>query len=88
MILRRIGAVLLGLIIAIVIVQIVEFGRSAIPAYIVGAILLCGGIGSALLIPQQTWFSAASFVGYIVATLIGVRLAAPRPAYPQAPRPA
>ena len=127
MILRRIGAVLLGLVIAVAIVQMAELGvhqvypppahmkdmnavkayvasmpmppmllvlagwligtllgtwttakvgRSAIPAYILGAVLLCGGIANAFIVPQPIWFSIASFVIFIVATLIAVRLAA------------
>jgi hypothetical protein len=138
MILRRIGAVLLGLVIAIAIVQIAELGvhgmyppppgtnmhdmnaikayvasmpvaplllvlagwlvgtllgtwvaartgRSAVPAYVVGALLLCGGIANSFLIPQPVWFSIASLVIYIGGTLIAVRVASPPPAAASAP---
>jgi hypothetical protein len=128
LILRRIGAVLLGLVIAVAIVQIAELGvhamhppppgtdmhdmkqvkayvaslpvtpmllvlggwlvgtllgtwiaakvgRIAVPAYIVGAVLLCGGIVNAFIIPQPVWFSIASFVVYIAATFAGIAIA-------------
>ena len=130
MILRRIGAVLVGLIVAVVIVQIAEFGvhamyppppgynmrdmnamkafvaklptpafilvlagwliatligtwlaakigRTAVTGYVVGALLLCGGIANAFIIPQPAWFSIASFVIYIVMTIIGAMLGSP-----------
>ncbi len=130
MILRRIGAVVLGVILAVAIVQIAEWivhemyppppgynmrdmnqvkkfvaglpvtamvlvlagwlvatvagtfvaskiGRSVVLGYIVGALLLCGGIANAFLIPQPVWFSAASFVIYIVMTIAGSRLGQP-----------
>lgn len=63
-------------------------GRSAIPAYVVGAILLCAGIANAFIIPQPMWFSIASFVVYIGGTLIAVRLVAPQRASPPALPPA
>jgi hypothetical protein len=63
-------------------------GRSAIPAFVVGAILLCAGIANAFIIPQPMWFSIASFAIYIAGTFIAVRLAALRPASPQALPPA
>jgi hypothetical protein len=48
-----------------------------IPAYIVGALLLCAGIANAFMIPQPVWFSIASFVIYIGATWVGARSGAP-----------
>ena len=51
-----------------------RLGGSAIPAYVVGAILLAAGIGNAFMIPQPAWFSAVSIVGYVVMTLVGARL--------------
>jgi hypothetical protein len=141
MMLRRIGAVLLGLVIAVVMVQIAELGvhvmyppppgtnmhdmnaikayvasmpmaplllvlagwlfgtllgtwvaakvgRSAVPAYVVGVLLLCGGIANSFIIPQPVWFSIASLAIYIGGTLIAVRLASPQPAATPAPPPA
>ena len=48
-----------------------------IPGYVVGALLLCGGIANAFMIPQPVWFSVASFVIYIGATWVGARAGAP-----------
>ncbi|HEV7429194.1 MAG TPA: hypothetical protein VGQ46_22800 [Thermoanaerobaculia bacterium] len=48
-----------------------------IPAYIVGALLLCARIANAFMIPQPVWFSIASFVIYIGATWIGAKAGAP-----------
>ena len=52
-------------------------GRSRVPAYIVGALLFVAGIVNAFTIPQPVWFSAVSFVVYIVGTMIGGRIAVP-----------
>jgi hypothetical protein len=52
-------------------------GRSRVPAYVVGALLLVAGIVNAFIIPQPVWFSAVSFVVYIVGTMIGGRIAVP-----------
>ena len=46
-------------------------------AYIVGALLLCGGIVNAFMIPQPLWFSMASFAIYVVATIAGAMLGWP-----------
>ena len=133
MILRRIGAVVLGVILAVGIVQVVEvighkmyppppgynmhdmnnvkkyvaslpvtvlvvvlagwlvgtlvgafaaakIGRSPVPGYIVGVLLVIGGIANVLMIPQPLWFSIASFVIYIGGTIAGSH--AGRPAVP------
>ena len=141
MILRRLAAVLLGLVIAVAIVQLAEVGvhqmyppppglsmkdmnaikayvesmpmppmllvlagwligtllgtwaaakvgRSAIPAYVVGALLLCAGIANSFIIPQPLWFSIASFAIYIGATVIAARLASLPPTAALAPPPA
>jgi hypothetical protein len=55
-----------------------KVARSAIAAYILGALLLCAGIANAFMIPQPVWFSIASFVIYIGATLAGARAGMPR----------
>ncbi|MGA8806879.1 MAG: hypothetical protein WB973_03305 [Thermoanaerobaculia bacterium] len=47
-----------------------------IPAYIVGALLLCAGIANAFMIPQPVWFSIASIVIYLGATWVGARAGA------------
>lgn len=53
-----------------------KIGRSSVPAYIVGALLLCAGIANAMMIPQPLWFSIASIAIYIVMTFAGAQLAA------------
>jgi hypothetical protein len=47
-------------------------------AYVLGTLLFVAGIMNAITIPQPVWFSAASFAIYVIGTLIGARLAAPR----------
>jgi hypothetical protein len=51
-----------------------RIGRSAVPAYVLGVILLAGGIMNSIVIPQPVWFSAASFVIYIGMTFAGAAL--------------
>jgi hypothetical protein len=53
-------------------------GKSRVPAYVVGALLLGAGVYNALVIPQPVWFSAVSLVIYIVGAMIGARIAVPR----------
>lgn len=53
-------------------------GKSRVPAYVVGALLLCAGVYNALAIPQPVWFSAVSLVIYIVGAMIGARIAVPK----------
>jgi hypothetical protein len=55
-----------------------KIARSPIAGFIVGALLLAAGIANAIMIPQPLWFSIASFVIYIGATLVGVRAGMPR----------
>jgi uncharacterized membrane protein (DUF485 family) len=50
---------------------------TAVPGYIVGALLLCAGIANAFMIPQPLWFSIASIVIYIGSTWVGARAGAP-----------
>jgi ABC-type transport system involved in multi-copper enzyme maturation permease subunit len=52
--------------------------KSRQPAYVLGTLLFAGGIYNAVKIPQPVWFSVASFAIYIIATMVGARLAAPR----------
>jgi ABC-type xylose transport system permease subunit len=54
-----------------------KIGRSRIPAYILGALLLCAGIANAVIIPQPLWFSALSFAIFIAVPFVGVALAKP-----------
>ncbi|HEX9459860.1 MAG TPA: hypothetical protein VGA84_11975 [Thermoanaerobaculia bacterium] len=50
-----------------------KIARGPIAAFVVGALLLAAGIVNAFMIPQPVWFSIASFVIYIGATLVGAR---------------
>jgi hypothetical protein len=128
---RRIGAVIVGIIVAVLIVQIAELivhylyppppgynmrdmnqvkkfvatlpllamvlvligwaigtvvgtflaakiGRSPAPAYVIGGLLLIGGIANAAVIPQPIWFSVLSFIIYIGGTIIGATSGARR----------
>ena len=53
-----------------------RIGRSRVPGYVVGGLLLAAGIANAVLIPQPIWFSIVSFVVYIGMTLLGARVGA------------
>jgi hypothetical protein len=59
-----------------------RIGRNAVPAYVLGAILLAGGMVNSIIIPQPVWFSAVSFIIYITMPILGWRLG--RPAVPSA----
>jgi hypothetical protein len=56
-----------------------KMAQTSITGYIVGGILLMAGIANAFIIPQPIWFSIASIVIYIGATLVGARAGAVRP---------
>lgn len=53
-----------------------RIGGSVAEGYVLTLVLLCAGIMNAVMIPQPMWFSAASFVIYVVAGVLGTRLAA------------
>jgi hypothetical protein len=55
-----------------------KIAHGPIAGFIVGALLLAAGIANSIMIPQPVWFSIASFVIYIGATLVGVRAGMPR----------
>jgi hypothetical protein len=57
-----------------------KIARGPIAGFIVGALLLAAGIANAIMIPQPKWFSIASFVIYISATLVGTRAGMPHAA--------
>jgi hypothetical protein len=57
-----------------------RIGRTAVTAYVVGALLFCAGIYNAIALPQPVWYSIALQIIYIGATLIAARLGAPQPA--------
>jgi len=54
-----------------------KIGRSRVPAYVVGVLLLCGGIANSFIIPQPVWFTAASVVIFIAVPFAGVAMAKP-----------
>src|SRR5437870_1204660 len=51
-----------------------RIGRSVVPAYVLGVVVLAGGINNAIQIPQPPWFTTASFVIFIGMTIFGARL--------------
>ncbi len=53
-----------------------KISHSAITGFVVGALLLCGGIANAIMLPQPVWYSIASFVIYFSATWVGARMGA------------
>jgi hypothetical protein len=55
-----------------------KIAGTRVPGYVLGAILLAGGIANSIIIPQPLWFSIVSFVIYIGGTFAGVALARPR----------
>jgi hypothetical protein len=50
-----------------------KIARNPLAGYIVGTLLLAGGVFNAFKIPQPVWFSIVSFVIYIGATFVGAR---------------
>lgn len=54
-----------------------KIGRSRIPAYMVGVLLLCGGIANSIIIPQPLWFTAVSILIFIAVPFAGMALAKP-----------
>ena len=66
----------LGTFAGAVVAALISPGRSATPAYIVGALFLLGGIVNAFLIPAPVWFVAVDlFLAYLPAAWLGVYLA-------------
>ncbi len=51
--------------------------KSAVPAYVVGAFFLLGGIANVVLLPSPVWFSAVDLLAaYLPAAWLGQTLAA------------
>lgn len=50
-----------------------KIARNPVAGYVVGALLLTAGVVNAIKIPQPVWFSIASFVIYVGATIVGAR---------------
>lgn len=57
-----------------------RIGWSTVPGYVTGALLLAGGVANASMIPQPSWLTAAPMIAYVVMTIAGTRLGAPRAA--------
>jgi len=54
-----------------------KIGRSRVPAYVVGVLLLCAGIANSFLIPQPVWFTAVSIVIFVATPFAGIAMAKP-----------
>lgn len=54
-----------------------KIGRSRVPAYVVGVLLLGGGIANAFIIPQPAWFTAVSVVIFLAVPFAGIAMAKP-----------
>lgn len=54
-----------------------KIGRSRLPAYIVGVLLLCGGIANSFIIPQPVWFTAVSILIFLAVPFAGIAWAKP-----------
>ncbi len=51
-------------------------GTSAVPAYVVGALFLLGGIANVFMLPAPVWFSAADLLlAYLPAAWLGQTIA-------------
>jgi len=58
-----------------------KIGRSRVPAYFIGVLLLVAEVVSTFVIPQPLWFVVVVLAVYIGATIAGARLGAkPTPA--------
>lgn len=54
-----------------------KIGRGRVPAYVLGVILLCAGIGNSFVIPQPVWFTLVSLVIFVAGTFAGTAMAKP-----------
>lgn len=54
-----------------------KIGRSRVPAYVLGGILLCAGIVNSIIIPQPVWFTAVSIVIFLAVPFAGIAMAKP-----------
>jgi hypothetical protein len=54
-----------------------KIGRSPVPAYIVGALLLAGGVGNAVMLPQPVWFDAVALLIFVTIPFTGIAMAKP-----------
>jgi hypothetical protein len=54
-----------------------KIGRSRVPAYVVGALLLCGGIANIVMLPQPAWFDAVALLIFVAMPFAGIAMAKP-----------
>jgi len=54
-----------------------RIGRSRVPAYFIGVLLLIAGVVNAIVIPQPMWFSVASLFVYGTMTIAGAAAGKP-----------
>ncbi len=66
---------LLGILVATFLAS--RIGRSRVPAYVIGALVLVAGAFQVAMIPEPLWYSVAMFVAYLGGTLAGARLGWP-----------
>jgi hypothetical protein len=58
-----------------------KIGRSRVPAYVVGVLLLCGGIMNIAMLPQPVWFDVVALLIFVAMPFAGIAMAKPpRPA--------
>ena len=78
----------LGTLVGAAVAALMTPGRSAGPAWAVGALFLLGGIASVFMLPAPLWFAALDLVlAYLPAAWVGHRLSK-RVAPGESPRPA
>ncbi|MBK7259504.1 MAG: hypothetical protein IPI01_17210 [Ignavibacteriae bacterium] len=72
----------LGTVAGAFVARLLAPDKSTIPAYIVGALFLVGGITNAMMLPAPMWFNVVDLVfAYLPAAWLGQKLAG-RPALP------
>lgn len=65
----------LGTLVGALVAGLLAAGRSAIPAYMVGALFLCAGIANVFLLPGPMWFNAVDvLLAYLPMAWLGQRL--------------
>lgn len=66
----------LGTLVGAFVAGLTAPGRSAVPAWVVGALFLLGGIANVAMLPSPVWFSAVDLIfAYLPAAWIGQALA-------------
>lgn len=66
----------LGTLVGAVVATVLAPGRSAVPAFAIGALFLLGGIANVIMLPAPAWFSAADLLlAYLPTAWLGKALA-------------